>query len=71
MANEFKGQIIPHAFQNLVPNYLPQYLDTDSQACAGVAGAVPGATVVTGEDYLASLSYSPSVIWRNVGILFA
>jgi hypothetical protein len=54
-----------------VPNYLPQYLNTNSQACAGISGATPGATFVTGEDYLASLSYSPSNIWRNVGILFA
>jgi hypothetical protein len=71
MANEFKGQIIPCVYNNLVPNYLPQYLNTSSQACAGIAGAAPGATFVTGEDYLASLSYSPSRIWRNVGILFA
>jgi hypothetical protein len=71
MANEFKGTIIPCAYNNLVPNYLPQYLDPSHQACAGVAGARPGATFVTGEDYLASLSYSPSNIWRNVGILFA
>jgi ABC-type multidrug transport system ATPase subunit len=71
MANEFKGQIIPCAYNNLVPNYLPQYLNTNSQACAGISGAAPGATFLTGEEYLASLSYSPSNIWRNVGILFA
>lgn len=71
MANEFKDRIIPCAYNNLVPNFLPQYLDKNHQACAGIAGALPGATEVTGEQYLASLSYSPSNIWRNVGILFA
>lgn len=71
MANEFEGTIIPCVYNNLVPNYLPQYQDTNHQACAGIAGAAPGATFVTGEDYLASLSYSSSNIWRNVGILFA
>lgn len=71
MANEFKDTVIPCAFNNLIPNYLPQYLDAAHQACAGVPGAAPGATSVRGEDYLAALSYSPSHIWRNVGILFA
>ncbi|KAF1967356.1 ABC multidrug transporter-like protein [Bimuria novae-zelandiae CBS 107.79] len=71
MANEFKNQDIPCANYNLIPNFLPQYLDPAHQSCAGVGGAVPGATSVRGEDYLASLSYSPSNIWRNVGILFA
>ncbi|KAL5113816.1 hypothetical protein ACEQ8H_008317 [Pleosporales sp. CAS-2024a] len=71
MANEFKGQIIPCVGNNLVPNYLPQYQDASRQACAGIPGAQSGANFVTGEQYLASLSYSPSHIWRNVGILLA
>lgn len=71
MANEFRDTIIPCAYNNLIPNFLPQYLDTAHQSCAGIAGAEPGATFVTGEAYLASLSYSASNIWRNVGILFA
>lgn len=71
MANEYDGVDIPCAYDNLIPNYLPQYLDPSAQACAGVRGARPGATVVSGEEYLASLSYSPANIWRNVGILFA
>jgi len=71
MANEFKDTVIPCAFNNLVPNYLPQYQDPAHQSCAGIAGAPSGALSVTGEQYLASLSYSPSNIWRNVGILFA
>lgn len=71
MANEFRDTIIPCVYSNLVPNFLPQYLDPAHQSCAGIAGAEPGATFVTGEAYLASLSYSASNIWRNVGILFA
>ncbi|KAH7394625.1 ABC transporter [Pyrenochaeta sp. MPI-SDFR-AT-0127] len=71
MANEFKGQTIPCVNNNLIPNYLPQYQNVTNQACAGVAGALPGATTVNGDAYLASLSYSASHIWRNVGILFA
>ncbi|KAF2125248.1 ABC transporter [Dothidotthia symphoricarpi CBS 119687] len=71
MANEFKDTVIPCANANLIPNYLPQYQNLANQACSGVGGATPGATSVTGEAYLASLSYSPSNIWRNVGILFA
>ena len=71
MSNEFRGKVIPCVNNNLIPNYLPQYLNAANQACSGVGGALPGATSVTGEQYLASLSYSPSHIWRNVGILIA
>ncbi|KAF2713557.1 ABC transporter [Pleomassaria siparia CBS 279.74] len=71
MANEFKDTEIPCVYANLIPNYLPQYQDSAHQACTGVGGAVAGSTSVTGEAYLATLSYSPSNIWRNVGILFA
>lgn len=71
MANEYKGTYIPCAYENLIPNYLPQYQNPDAQACAGIRGARRGATGVSGQDYLSSLSYSPSNIWRNVGILFA
>lgn len=71
MANEFEGTTIPCVYNNLVPNYLPQYEDPAHQSCAGIAGAAPGAVSLTGEEYLRSLSYSPSHVWRNVGILFA
>jgi ABC-type multidrug transport system ATPase subunit/ABC-type multidrug transport system permease subunit len=71
MANEFEGTTIPCVYNNLVPNYLPEYSDAAHQSCAGIAGAAPGAVSLTGEEYLRSLSYSPSHIWRNVGILFA
>lgn len=70
LSNEFKGQTIPCVNNNLIPNFLPQYTG-QPQACSGVGGARPYATSVSGEEYLASLSYSPSHIWRNVGILFA
>ncbi|KAF2149753.1 hypothetical protein K461DRAFT_323290 [Myriangium duriaei CBS 260.36] len=71
LSNEFKDQIIPCANTNLIPNFLPQYQNGINQACSGVGGALPGSTSVTGEAYLASLSYSPSHIWRNFGILIA
>lgn len=70
MGNEWKGQIIPCVTNNLVPNG-PGYTDPAFQACTGVSGATLGATSVTGEQYLASLSYSASNIWRNFGILWA
>jgi len=70
LANEFKGQIIPCVANNLVPNG-PGYSDLVYQACTGVGGALPGATHVTGEQYLASLAYSSGNIWRNFGILWA
>lgn len=41
------------------------------QACTGVKGAPTGATSVTGEQYLHSLSYSSTHVWRNFGILWA
>jgi ABC-type glutathione transport system ATPase component len=71
MANEFSGQNIPCVNNNLIPNFLPQYQNGVNQACAGIGGARPGATSVTGDEYLESLSYSKGNIWRNVGILFA
>lgn len=70
MGNEFKGTVIPCVNNNLIPNG-PTYTNSAYQACAGVNGATLGATSVTGEQYLAALSYSPSNVWRNVGILFA
>lgn len=71
LSNEFKGQMIDCVNSNLIPNYLPEYSTGTNQACAGVGGAEPYATSVSGDAYLASLSYSSSHIWRNVGILFA
>ncbi|KAJ8067991.1 hypothetical protein OCU04_003570 [Sclerotinia nivalis] len=69
LANEFKNTIIPCVANNLVPNG-PGYTDIAHQACAGVGGALPGATTVTGDQYLHSLSYATSNIWRNFGIVW-
>lgn len=70
MANEFHGQVIPCAANNLVPSG-PGYEDNGFAACTGVGGASPGASFVTGDQYLSSLSYSHSHLWRNLGILWA
>lgn len=71
LGNEFHDQVIPCVNANLIPNFLPEYQGSTSAACAGVRGALPGATSVLGDDYLGSLSYSHGNVWRNVGILFA
>lgn len=69
IGNEFHGQQIPCVGPNLVPNG-PGYMSGEgAQACTGVNGARPGATSVTGDQYLESLSFSHSRIWRNFGIL--
>ncbi|EAW12337.1 putative ABC multidrug transporter [Aspergillus clavatus NRRL 1] len=70
LSNEFHNKIIPCVGNNLIPMG-PGYENTTFQACAGVGGAVQGQTYVTGEQYLASLSYSHSHVWRNFGILWA
>jgi ABC-type multidrug transport system ATPase subunit len=70
LANEFHNTIIPCVANNLVPNG-PGYGNSQFQACTGVSGAPQGATFVTGDQYLASLSYSHSNVWRNFGILWA
>jgi ATP-binding cassette subfamily G (WHITE) protein 2 (SNQ2) len=69
MSNEFHNTIIPCVATNLVPNG-PGYSDSTYQACTAVGGAVPGATSVTGDQYLSSLSYSHSHLWRNFGIVW-
>ncbi|KAF4998964.1 hypothetical protein FGRMN_2763 [Fusarium graminum] len=71
LSNEFKGQTIPCVGPYLIPNG-PGYTDGQGgQACAGVGGAPPGATSVTGEQYLEYMSFSQSHIWRNFGIIVA
>lgn len=70
LSNEFKGKTIPCVGPNLVPSG-PGFEAGDPSACAGVGGGRPGVAFVTGEDYLASLSYSQSHIWRNFGIIWA
>lgn len=70
LSNEFHGKIIDCVNNNLIPNGFG-YSDVAYQSCAGVRGAVQGANFVTGEQYLSSLSYSYSHVWRNFGILWA
>lgn len=71
LSNEFHGQNIPCVGPYLVPNG-PEYADGQGgQACAGVGGARPGAMSVTGEQYLAHMSFGHSHIWRNFGIICA
>jgi len=68
MGNEFRNAIIPCVYPNIIPSG-PNYTDSAFQSCAGVRGATQGATFLTGEQYLTSLSYSSSNVWRNFGIL--
>ncbi|PNP74964.1 hypothetical protein FNYG_11688 [Fusarium nygamai] len=70
LSNEFHGNIIPCVGHNLVPSGLG-FNNGDHQACAGVGGAKVGQNFVTGDDYLASLSYSHTHLWRNFGIIWA
>ncbi|PYH97605.1 hypothetical protein BO71DRAFT_466441 [Aspergillus ellipticus CBS 707.79] len=70
LSNEFHGKIIPCIGNNLIPSG-EGYSGDGHQSCAGVGGAVAGQTYVTGDAYLASLSYSHSHVWRNFGILWA
>ena len=70
LSNEFHGKIIPCIGSNLVPMG-PGYSDPNHQSCAGVGGAIQGQNFVTGDNYLASLSYSHGHVWRNFGILWA
>ncbi|KAL4812196.1 ABC-2 type transporter-domain-containing protein [Aspergillus spinulosporus] len=70
MGKEFHGKTIACVGNNLVPNG-PGYNDSTYQACAGIGGAPDGAVSLTGDQYLASLSYNHSHVWRNFGIVFA
>ena len=70
LSNEVHGQIIPCVNNNLIPNG-PGYTDSAFQSCAGVPGAIQGATSVTGDQYLQAFSYSHSHLWRNFGIIWA
>lgn len=71
MGNEFHQKTINCVTTNLIPNG-PGYSGNGQHAsCAGIGGSEPGAVSLTGDYYLASLSYSHSHIWRNFGILCA
>ncbi|KAL3448186.1 ABC-2 type transporter-domain-containing protein [Aspergillus insuetus] len=70
LSNEFHGKTIPCVYTNLVPSG-PGYENATTQSCTGVGGSVPGRNYVLGDDYLNSLSYDHSHVWRNFGILWA
>ncbi|KAK9357277.1 ABC-2 type transporter-domain-containing protein [Lipomyces starkeyi] len=70
LSNEFHDKIIPCVGTNLVPNG-PGYRDSAYQSCAGVGGAMQGQVTLTGDQYLGSLSYNYSHLWRNFGIIWA
>ena len=67
--NELHGQ--QFTCSALVPSG-PGYSPTGDQFVCAVAGAIPGQTTVSGDDYLSSaFQYSYSHIWRNLGFMFA
>jgi ABC-type multidrug transport system ATPase subunit len=70
LGNEFHNQIIPCYGPNLIPSG-PDYIGEGGQSCAGVVGAAPGATSLTGDEYLKAISLNHSHIWRNFGIICA
>jgi ATP-binding cassette subfamily G (WHITE) protein 2 (SNQ2) len=61
LSNEFKNTIVPYVGPKLVPSG-PGDACNQFAACTGVRGAPVGATSITGEDYLNSLSYSSTNI---------
>ncbi|KAL5355513.1 ABC-2 type transporter-domain-containing protein [Aspergillus floccosus] len=71
LSSEFHQKIIPCVGTNLVPTGPGYENAVGHQSCAGVGGAIQGDNYVTGDQYLASLSYSHNHVWRNFGILWA
>jgi ATP-binding cassette subfamily G (WHITE) protein 2 (SNQ2) len=71
LGNEVKDSQIPCVGPNLIPGGPGYTPGQGGQACAGVGGARPGASTLTGEEYLSSMSFNSGNVWRNVGILFA
>ncbi|WPA97531.1 uncharacterized protein RHO25_002141 [Cercospora beticola] len=69
LSNEFHNKFIACVGPNLVPSG-PGYDSTENQACTGIRGAEPGAAFVLGDQYLDSLKYSHSEMWRNIGIVW-
>jgi ABC-type multidrug transport system fused ATPase/permease subunit len=63
------GKVIGCAGPNLVPTG-PGYNSAEYQACTGVRGATPGQVAISGDQYLHSLRYNHSHLWRNVGIVW-
>ncbi|ETS87461.1 hypothetical protein PFICI_01289 [Pestalotiopsis fici W106-1] len=68
MANEFHLKHIDCVSGNLIPSG-EAYTNSEFQSCAGIKGAQQGFSYLTGDEYLKSLSYDHSHVWRNFGIL--
>ncbi|OAL48993.1 multidrug resistance protein CDR2 [Pyrenochaeta sp. DS3sAY3a] len=71
LGNEFKDVAFDCVGPMLIPSGPGYDASVGGQACTGVGGARPGASSVTGEQYLESLSFKSSHVWRNVGVLLA
>ncbi len=71
LGNELKDAVFPCVGPNLIPSGPGYDGGPGGQACAGVGGAQPGASVVTEEQYLESLSFKSGNVWRDFGILCA
>ncbi|KAL2822815.1 ABC-2 type transporter-domain-containing protein [Aspergillus cavernicola] len=71
LGNEFHLKVIECVGNNLIPSGDGYDVTSQYASCAGVGGSKRGDTSVSGDDYLASLSYSHSHVWRNFGILCA
>ena len=69
MGNEFRDKVVPCVGNNLIPSG-PAYMNPNYAACSGIGGAPTGATTLSGEQYLRSLSYSTTTVWRNFGIVW-
>ncbi|KAK5655072.1 hypothetical protein OQA88_5971 [Cercophora sp. LCS_1] len=69
LSNEFHKKTIPCVGMNLIPNG-PGYMDPAHQSCAGVGGGIAGEVIVHGDNYLKSMSYNRSHMWRNFGIVW-
>lgn len=70
MANEFKSLVMRCTSESLIPAG-PGYTNLQNQVCT-LPGSRAGSDIVTGTDYIETgFQYSPSDLWRNVGIIIA
>lgn len=69
LGNEFRVRSLMCGATDMVPNG-PQYTDPAFQTCS-ITGSAVGARGVSGVTYIQlTYGYSPSHIWRNVGIIW-
>jgi ABC-type multidrug transport system ATPase subunit/ABC-type multidrug transport system permease subunit len=71
LANEFSGRDYACVGPYIVPNGPGYAAGEGGQSCMGVLGAQPGATSVSGDEYLNALDFSRGHMWRNFGIVCA